>query len=97
VRSFLVEIYAPATGAIAAIERRILAASTELTQAGTPVRYVRSIFVPEDEICLYLFEADTSDSVREATVRAGISALRIVEALERTCEPVRRTTRKPVR
>jgi hypothetical protein len=82
--SFLVEVYTPATGPNGEIERRIRATCTELTRAGTPVRYLRSIFVSEDEMCLYLFKAEAAEAVREASVQAGISAVRIVEALETT-------------
>ena len=32
--------------------------AAELTREGRPVRCVRSIFVPEDETCFLLFEAD---------------------------------------
>jgi hypothetical protein len=35
-------------------------------------------------MCLYLFKAEAAEAVREASVQAGISAVRIVEALETT-------------
>jgi hypothetical protein len=44
------------------------------------VRYVRAIFVPEDETCFHLFEAASPDAVYAASERAGLSAQRIVEA-----------------
>jgi hypothetical protein len=88
--SFLVEVYTPAAAASAEIERRLRVASAQLTRAGTPVRYLRSIFVPEDETCFYLLEARAVEAVREASVQAGISAARIVEAHERACEAVGR-------
>jgi uncharacterized protein DUF4242 len=90
--SFLVEVYTPAAGPGGEVENRIRMASAELTRAGTPVRYVRSIFVPDDELCFYLFEAGSPEPVREASVRAGISAVRIVEA-QSTSE--RRRFRRP--
>ena len=40
---------------------------------GIPVRFLRSIIVPEDETCLFLFEADAVDVVREAARRAELS------------------------
>ena len=80
--SFLVEVYTPATGPSGEVERRIRMATTEVTRAGTPVRYLRSIFVRDDEMCLYLFEAGAPEAVREVSVQAGISAIRIVEAHE---------------
>ena len=46
------------------------------------VRYERSIYVAEDEICFYLFDADSIDSVRLASERADLKPQRIVEAIE---------------
>ena len=79
---FLVETYTPAAAVVAEIEARARRAAAELERAGTPVRYVRSIFVPADETCFHLFEAPSADTVREASERAGLSPQRIVEAVE---------------
>lgn len=48
---------------------------------GIPVRFVRSIFVPEDESCFYLFEAPSAEAVRQAVHRARLRFDRIVEAV----------------
>ena len=56
-------------------------AGAELTREGRPVRCLRSIFVPEDETCFFLYEAESADAVREAALRAGLSSVRITEAL----------------
>lgn len=80
--SFLVETYAPAAIALADVEARARLEAVELARAGTPVRYIRSIFVPGDEMCLYLFEAPSGEAVREASERAGLVPERIVEAVE---------------
>ena len=77
---FLVEAYAPATSDLVDLEARAQRAATELAEAGTEVRYVRAIFVPEDETCFHLFEAASPDAVHAASERAGLSAQRIVEA-----------------
>lgn len=79
---FLVEVYTPAAAALSEIEERARSAAVELSRAGTPARYVRSIAVPGDETCFHLFEAASAEIVREATRCAGISPLRIVEAVE---------------
>ena len=42
---------------------------------------MRAIFVPEDETCFFLYEAESADAVREATRLAGLSSVRITEAL----------------
>lgn len=80
---FLVETYvsrADSAGAERAAERARLAAD-EVTREGTPVRYLRSIFVPEDETCFYLYEAATVDAVHEAARRAALSLDRVAEAV----------------
>ena len=46
---------------------------------GTTVHFVRSIFVPEDEICFLLFEAASVDDVLEAARTAGLRFERISE------------------
>jgi hypothetical protein len=82
VTGFLVETYTPAATDLAEIEARARRAATELERAGTPVRYLRSIFVPGDETCFHLFEASSAEIVRETSERAGLSPQRIVEAVE---------------
>jgi hypothetical protein len=78
--SWLVEGYAPASTDLAEVEERAREAAFGLTRAGTPVRWVRTIFVREDETCFHVFEAASVDSVREVARRALLSAQRIVEA-----------------
>lgn len=78
---FLVELYVSRTDE-AAVERdaeRARLAAEELTREGTPVRYLRSIFVPEDETCFLLFEAGSAEAVREAAQRAALQFERIAE------------------
>ncbi len=80
---FLVELYV-ARGDSAAVEggaERARAAAEKLTDEGEAIRYVRAIFVPEDETCFFLYEAESADAVREATRLAGLSSVRITEAL----------------
>ena len=63
----------------AAAERATVAAA-DLRATGRAVRYVRTVFVPGDESCFYLFEADAAEDVADALRRAGIDCERIVEA-----------------
>ena len=60
---------------------RARAAAQELTSEGTPVRYLRSLFVPDDELCLWLYEATSAEAVGEATRRAAIEVERVVAAV----------------
>lgn len=79
---FLVETYV-ARGDTTGLQKRATqarVAAEELRREGEPVRYVRSIFVPEDETCFYLFEAPSVDAVRETARRASLQVDRITEA-----------------
>lgn len=80
---FLLECYVSrASGAaIKRGEERARVAADELTRKGTAIRLLRSIFVPEDETCFYLYEAETVEAVREAARRAALPFERIAEAI----------------
>lgn len=77
---YLVEAYAPRAAATSDLEGRARAAAVDLAAAGTDIRHLTSIRVPEDEICFHLFEADSIEAVRLASDRAQIVPQRIVEA-----------------
>jgi hypothetical protein len=83
VAEFLVELYVAQTNSSAARKAADDArlAAEELTREGTPVRYLRSIFVPEDETCFLMFEAATADAVRGAALRAALPFERVTEAV----------------
>ena len=48
---------------------------------GGPVRFLRSIFVPEDDACFFLYEGPSAESVRAAAVRAQLGVQRVESAL----------------
>jgi Protein of unknown function (DUF4242) len=79
VPSFLVESYVPkvADPAPSELVTRLDAAAKAL---GSEIRYVRAIFVPEDETCFYLFEGPSAEAVRLVSERAGLGYERILEA-----------------
>jgi hypothetical protein len=84
VAEFLLEQYVPRTDG-AAVDRaakRTRIAAEELTKEGTPVRHLRSIFLPEDETCFYLYEAASVDAVRELAKRAALPFERVTEAVD---------------
>ena len=83
VSEFLVEVYVPQSTGSSPMPRceDVSAAAEQLTREGTRVRLVRSILVPEDETCFYLFRAQNGDAVREAAARAGLRFERVVEAV----------------
>ena len=80
--SWLVEGYAPISTDLTEVQERAREAASGLTLAGTPVRYVRTIFVREDETCFHVFEAASEGAVRRAASRAALPYERIVEAFE---------------
>jgi len=55
-----------------AVSARARTAAEAMRREGTPVRFLRSIFVPENDMCFLLYEAPTARSVREAAGRAGL-------------------------
>jgi hypothetical protein len=71
---FVAELYVPRGDAGAAARLTELARRAE----GTGVRFVRSIFMPEDETCFLLYEAESADAVRSATSRASLPVERVV-------------------
>ena len=52
-----------------------------MTQEGTPVRYLRSTFIPGEEACYCLFEGPSADVVRAANDRAQLPYERVVEVM----------------
>ena len=86
--SYLVETYLARGHAEqrVASERRARSAAEELTQGTTRVRFARSIHVPEDEICFYVFDAPTARDAAHAAERAGLDPIRVVEAVSSTEE-----------
>jgi hypothetical protein len=80
---FLVELYVSRDDgtAVETSARRARLAAKELTREGRTVQYVRSIFVPEDETCFFLYEATTADDVAEAARRASLPFDRVALAV----------------
>ena len=81
--SYLVESYLARGGAgeRTTRERRARSAAEELTREGTRVRFDRSIHVPEDEICFFVFDAPSGREAALAAQRARLEPLRVVEAI----------------
>ena len=81
---FVVELYIARTDAAAmrGAARRARLAAQELAVLGTPVRYMRSIFVPEDETCFLLYEAASPDAVRVAVARADLPSDHVAEVAQ---------------
>jgi hypothetical protein len=80
-KTYLVEAYVAKSDANgpAGIPDRAMLASKELRHQGTFVRYLRSIFIPQDETCFHIFEAGSEQDARNAAARAGIQPERVLE------------------
>ncbi len=81
--SYLVETYLARgqAGERTARERRARSAAEELTSERTPVSFDRSIHVPEDEICFFVFNAPSGREAVLAAERAELDPFRVVEAV----------------
>jgi 16S rRNA C967 or C1407 C5-methylase (RsmB/RsmF family) len=69
---------------LAAAQRAAIETGQQFTAEGKNVRYIRTTFVPNENRCMCLFEADNPDLVKEANEAAQIPYTRIVEALDLT-------------
>jgi hypothetical protein len=69
---------------LADAQQAAIATSKEFTEKGTPVRYLRSMYVPSEDHCMCLFEAKSADAVKAVNEAAGIPFKRIVEAADLT-------------
>lgn len=83
-RAYLVEHYWPGATAeqFEAAAAQVRAATERMRGEGACVRFLHSVFVPEDEAAYCVFEASAGAEVEEAYSRAGVGFERIVEALE---------------
>jgi len=80
---YLVELHRPASGwqALQQLSAQARAAAELLNAEGTPVRFLRSIFVPEKDSCFFLYEGVSADAVGEAGRRAALAIGRIALAV----------------
>ena len=80
---YVVERYLPgiAESVLVPALDRLEQFTEEACRAGTPVRYLGSTIVPEDEACFCQFEAPSEAAVAEVNRRAGLRFDRIVAAV----------------
>jgi hypothetical protein len=91
VPDYLVETYLSRglAGERASRERRARSAAEQVAEGGAPVRFDRSIYVPEDEICFFVFDAPSGRDAALAAERAELDPIRIVEAISSRVEEPR--------
>jgi hypothetical protein len=83
VPSFLVETFLSrsATRERTAREGRARSAAQELARAGMRIRFERSIYVPEDELCFFVFDAASGREAALVAEQAALEPIRVVEAV----------------
>ena len=69
---------------LAGAQQAAIATSERFTSEGTPVRYLRSMYVPDEAHCMCLFEAQDAEHVKAVNEAANIPFTRIVEAHDLT-------------
>jgi hypothetical protein len=84
VKQFLVEVFMPRSraGELDAAKERVRAATTRVSRSDRDIRYVRAMYVPEDETCFYVFRASSAEVVAHVSGLAGLRDARVVETLE---------------
>jgi len=78
------ELKGIAMGDLAAAQQLAIKTADDYRASGTPMRYIRSTFAPEDGRCMCLFEAERPEDVRRLNDEARIPYTRVVEALDLT-------------
>ena len=80
---YTVELRLPRTGwgDLEDATARARQATEQMRLEGEHVRFLRSIFVPEDDACFFLYEGQSAQSVKAAAMRAELGVLRVDEAL----------------
>jgi signal peptidase len=69
-----------AAAAIPEISARLRASADATSGNGLSARYLQPLYLPEDERCLYLFEAASPEAVAEAAHGSGLAFERVLEA-----------------
>lgn len=69
---------------LAGAQQAAISTAQRFTADGTPVRYIRSTFVPGEARCMCLFDAASADDVKRVNEAAQLPFVRIVEALDLT-------------
>ncbi len=69
---------------LADAQQAAIATAKRFTADGTPVRYIRSTFVPGEARCMCLFDASSVEDVKKVNEAAQIPFTRIIEALDLT-------------
>jgi hypothetical protein len=69
---------------LAAAQQRAIRTAADMTASGTPIRYIRSTFVPESGQCMCLFESGDCEAVKALQKKAEIPFNSVTSALDLT-------------
>jgi len=69
---------------LAGAQKAAIETSRTFTAQGKDVRYIRSLFLPEEARCMCLFEAPNSQLVREVNDAAKLPYTRVIKAEDLT-------------
>lgn len=69
---------------LGAAQKLAINTSNAYAAKGTPMRYIRSTFAPDDGRCMCLFDANSAEDVKRLNEEAKLPYSRIVEALDLT-------------
>ena len=69
---------------LAAAQKAAIDTGEQFTADGKNVRYIRTTFVPGENKCMCLFEADNAGLVEELNNTAQIPFTRVIEAMDLT-------------
>ena len=80
---YTVELRLPRTGwgDLQEAAARARQATEQMRLEGEHVRFLRSIYVPEDDACFFLYEGPSAPAVKAAALRAELGVLRVDQAL----------------
>jgi hypothetical protein len=90
-REFVAEQYISGTDADGAQRGADAArlAAEQLTREGTPIEFVRAIFIPRDETCIYIYKAGSIEAMEAALARTPLRFDYVSEAITEHGRPVR--------
>jgi hypothetical protein len=80
IERYLVELRRPELGwsDLGTVADHAREAAGRLTRVGRPVRFLRSVYVPEDGTCVFLYEGRSAADVRLAAEELEITVDRVV-------------------
>ena len=69
---------------LAAAQKAAISKAVEMSKAGPVIRYIRSVFAPDEGCCMCLFDAETRDQVQRLNDELKLPYETIVPALDLT-------------